>query len=133
MLAPIRLPISPPTAAPARPAAMCSPVPPPNWDPIRPPATAPRRVPVFSFAPCPVSGVAAQAAIEVATITAPLRRTKRMPPPFGLDYRQRLGQLIAQITAKLWRSERPPATWIETPPPSVHFVLPRARPYSSGS
>jgi hypothetical protein len=49
MPAPMRLPMSPPIAAPPIPAAMRSAVPPPNCEPIRPPASAPTSVPVFSF------------------------------------------------------------------------------------
>src|SRR5262245_6828433 len=62
----MRLPIRPPIAAPASPAATRSPVPPPNCEPIKPPATAPTTVPVFSFGPVPVSGLALQAAADSA-------------------------------------------------------------------
>src|SRR6266545_2080248 len=77
----MRLPIRPPIAAPAMPAATRSPVPPPNCDPIRPPATAPTTVPVFSFGPVPVSGLPLHAAIDIATSAAALRRTIDMIKP----------------------------------------------------
>src|SRR5262249_48140128 len=78
MPAPMRLPINPPSAAPAIPAATRSPAPPPNCDPIRPPATAPTSVPVFSRGPVPVSGLPLHAANDSATSAAALRRTNTM-------------------------------------------------------
>src|SRR6516162_8410481 len=66
----MRLPISPPIAAPATPAARCEARLPPNCEPMSAPVTAPIAVPVFSLAPWPVSGVAAQAARQAASGTA---------------------------------------------------------------
>src|SRR5436190_14350642 len=110
MPAPMRLPIRPPIAAPASPAAMRSPVPPPNWEPIRPPATAPTSVPVFSLGPVPVEGSPLHAAVDSATSAAALRRTKNMikPPSPGdprkagvSQYPCRRRNLIAKNRAKL--------------------------------
>src|SRR6266508_1226564 len=109
----MRLPIRPPIAAPAIPAAMRSPVPPPSCEPISPPATAPTSVPVFSFGPCPVSGVPLHAAVDIATSAAAPRRTKYISsprptltpsqeagdPPIGNAEPARY--LMAQIGAKL--------------------------------
>src|SRR5262245_29291681 len=77
----MRLPINPPIAAPATPAARREAVLPPNCEPTSAPASAPTAVPVFSLAPWPVSGVAAQAARLPATSTIPANFAGDMPPP----------------------------------------------------
>src|SRR5262249_3182231 len=77
----MRLPINPPIAAPATPAARCEAVLPPNCEPTSAPASAPTAVPAFSLAPWPVSGVAAQAARLPPTSTIAANVAGDMPPP----------------------------------------------------
>src|SRR3954453_8419830 len=76
---------------------------------MRPPVTAPNNVPVFSFAPCPVSGVALHAAKKAATSAAALPRTIDMIPPIpdaAGNARERSSgvpadEIRAQIRAKI--------------------------------
>src|SRR6516165_7709630 len=100
----MRLPISPPIAAPATPAARCDARLPPNCEPMSAPVTAPMAVPVFSLAPWPVSGVAAQAARQAASGTAHTHLALDIsPPPWRTAWRSHLTPRGARITLGIGR------------------------------